>query len=179
MSWIPTRKSYRQNGKVLGPPNRPGAWGLKIIPPKGQEFYSVERAITGKGDTLNDVNEDAFYEHIGAPKSESSSPESSPLTTTLSVEAGTNSTSKASEASANAANGAPLKICGSMYELYETSLWEMCKMHGKLEWLQSAMLPEGKACVDFQSDSFQSSRISPSYQRCALRYQSRQRRNPQ
>ncbi len=100
----PKRKSCRQNGKVLGP-SMTGAWGLKILSPSGQEYYSVERAISSSKNTLKDVNVDAFYEYIGAPNSELSSLTTKNLSATNAA-----ATSKALVATTN---DAPHMICGS------------------------------------------------------------------
>jgi hypothetical protein len=74
-----TRKEYKKNAKNAS--MRKGAWGLKVLPPTGgkEEFYSVEAAKSKRKD-LKDVNVDVFYQHIGAPESESSSKTSLPST---------------------------------------------------------------------------------------------------
>ena len=73
-----TRKEYKKNAKNAS--MRKGAWGLKVLPPTGkEEFYSVEAAMSKRKD-LKDVNVDLFYQHIGAPESESSSNSSLPST---------------------------------------------------------------------------------------------------
>lgn len=73
-----TRNRYKKNAKNVS--IRKGAWGLKVLPPTGkEEFYSVEAAKSKRRD-LKDVNVDGFYQHIGAPESESSSKTSLPST---------------------------------------------------------------------------------------------------
>lgn len=59
-----TRKGYKINAG-LAPPWK-GAYGLKILSPKGTEYYSVERAKSSSSVALKGVSVNAFYVHIGA-----------------------------------------------------------------------------------------------------------------